>query len=84
MASQSACSSLLPDEWREGVPGADLPAGSSVGDWIAFADAQTGQLEAAGWLAAGFLALREVISKIENVALNIRQHPGAADNGEPE
>ena len=41
-------------------------------------------LEAAGWLAAGFLALREVISKIENVALNIRQHPGAADNGEPE
>ena len=28
-------------------------------------------LEAAGWLAAGFLALREVISKIENVALRI-------------
>jgi hypothetical protein len=29
-------------------------------------------LEAAGWLTAGFLSLREVVSKIENVALNIR------------
>lgn len=47
MASQSACSSLLPDEWRAGVPGADLPAGDTVGDWIAFADAQTGQLDKA-------------------------------------
>lgn len=47
MASQSACSSLLPSEWREGVPGADLPGGSTVGDWIAYADAQTGQLDKA-------------------------------------
>jgi hypothetical protein len=29
-------------------------------------------LEAAGWLTAGFLSLREVVSKIENVSLNIR------------
>lgn len=28
--------------------------------------------EAAGWFTAGLLALREVVSKIENVALNIR------------
>lgn len=47
MASPSACSSLLPSEWREGVPGADLPEGSTVGDWIAYADAQTGQLDKA-------------------------------------
>lgn len=51
MASQSACSSLLPSEWREGVPGADLPGsgpgGATVGDWIAYADAQTGQLDKA-------------------------------------
>jgi urea transporter len=26
--------------------------------------------EAAGWALAGFMALREIISKIENVALN--------------
>lgn len=47
MAAQSACSSLLPGEWREPVPGAPLPDGQSVGDWIAFGDAQTGQLDKA-------------------------------------
>lgn len=30
-----------------GVPGADLPAGNSVGDWVAFGDAQTAQLDKA-------------------------------------
>lgn len=43
----AACSSLLPDEWRLGVAGADLPAGDTVGDWVAFADAQTGKLDQA-------------------------------------
>lgn len=38
-------------------------------------------LEAAGWLAAGFLALREVISKIENVALRLRES-GELEQGE--
>ena len=47
MAAPSACSSLLPDEWREPVPGAPLPDGETAGDWIAFADAQTGQLDKA-------------------------------------
>ncbi|MFN3991269.1 MAG: hypothetical protein ACK4IS_13555 [Erythrobacter sp.] len=28
--------------------------------------------EAAGWVVAGWLALREIISKIENVALGLR------------
>lgn len=47
MAAPSACSSLLPSEWREPVPGAPLPGGETAGDWIAFADAQTGQLDKA-------------------------------------
>jgi len=47
VAAPSACSSLLPSEWREPVPGAPLPDGESAGDWIAFADAQTGQLDKA-------------------------------------
>lgn len=46
-ASQSACSSLLPPDWRQGVPGAPLPDGNTVGDWEQFADAQTGQLDKA-------------------------------------
>lgn len=43
-----ACSSLLPDEWLKGVPSADVPNdGETVGDWIKFGDAQTGQLDKA-------------------------------------
>ena len=38
--------------------------------WLAY---QSGDnLEAAGWLTAGFLSLREVVSKIENVSLGLR------------
>ncbi len=47
VSATSACSTLLPSEWREPVEGAELPVGSSVGEWIAFADAQTGQLDKA-------------------------------------
>lgn len=44
----AACSALLPAEWRQGVPGADLPAdAANTADWIAFADAQTGRLDQA-------------------------------------
>ena len=42
-----ACSSLVPSDWKEGVPGAPLPDGNTVGDWVAFADAQTGRLDVA-------------------------------------
>lgn len=47
MAAPTACSSLIPSEWREGVEGAPFPEGSTVGDWIAMVDAQTGQLDKA-------------------------------------
>jgi len=43
----AACSTLVPTDWRAGVPAAPLPDGSTVGDWIAFGDAQTGQLDKA-------------------------------------
>ena len=46
-AQSAACSALLPSEWRDGVEGAELPTGDTVGDWIAFADAQTGKLDVA-------------------------------------
>ncbi len=48
MTTQSAgCSNLLPTEWKQGVAGAPLPDGDTVGDWIAFGDAQTGKLDQA-------------------------------------
>ena len=47
MATPSACSTLLPDSWRQAIAGAPLPDGHTVGDWIAFGDAQTAQLDKA-------------------------------------
>lgn len=47
ISAPSACSTLLPTEWLAGVPSAPLPDGNTVGDWITFGDAQTGQLDKA-------------------------------------
>ena len=45
--SGAGCAALLPSECRGGVVAAPLPDGVTVGDWIAFADAQTGKLDEA-------------------------------------
>ena len=47
VTSRSACAALLPPEWRTPVPGAPLPSGETVGNWIQFGDAQTAQLDKA-------------------------------------
>ena len=58
LAAPSACSTLIPDSWRNPVPGADLPGlQAAVGDWIAFADAQTGKLDVANARQADTLAI---------------------------
>jgi hypothetical protein len=59
VAAPSACSSLLPSEWRAGVPAAAFPAGSTVGDWIAFGDAQTAQLDKANDRTAAAIGIVE-------------------------
>lgn len=56
-ATRAACSSLLPNEWRSGVPGAPLPEGNTVGDWIAFGDAQTAQLDKANGRTADAIGI---------------------------
>jgi hypothetical protein len=53
-----ACSTLIPDAWaKAGVPSAPLPPDKSVGEWIAFGDAQTGQLDIANARTADALAI---------------------------
>lgn len=47
LAETGDCSGYIPQAWREPVPGAPLPDGNTIGDYIAFADAQTGQLDKA-------------------------------------
>lgn len=47
LATPNSCATLLPQEWKQGVAGAPLPDGDTVGDWISFGDAQTGKLDIA-------------------------------------
>ncbi len=47
ISTPNSCATLLPSEWKEGVAGAPLPTGDTVGDWVAFGDAQTGKLDVA-------------------------------------
>jgi len=54
-----SCSRLVPEDWRQGVPGAELPADNTVGGWVAFGDAQTGQLEKANGRTRDGLAIVE-------------------------
>lgn len=46
-STPASCSTLLPADWSQGVAGAPLPEGDTVGDWISFGDAQTGRLDQA-------------------------------------
>lgn len=61
-APSSSCVTLIPGEWRAGVPGAPLPLGDTVGDWIAFADAQTGKLDMANGRTRDAI---EIVSRCE-------------------
>ena len=38
------CSAFIPDAWREGVPGAAIPTGDAVREWMEFGVAQSAQL----------------------------------------
>ncbi|WP_324807252.1 hypothetical protein SH584_11575 [Sphingomonas sp. LY29] len=47
ISTPNSCSTLIPQTWREGVAGAELPADDSIGSWIVFGDSQTGKLDQA-------------------------------------
>lgn len=59
VATPAACAALLPAGWKAGVPGAPLPSGDRVGEWIAFADAQTGRLDEANGRTRDAIAIVE-------------------------
>ena len=69
-ASAADCAGLLPASWKVGVAGADLPPeNTTVGDWIAFADAQTGRLDQANGRTADAIAIVERCEAREREAL---------------
>lgn len=74
VAAGSACSSLLPQQWRQGVTGAPLPAGDQVGDWIAFGDAQTAQLDKANERTATSIVVIERCEARDREAVKRSRH----------
>ena len=69
-ASAADCAGLLPASWKEGVAGAALPPDeASAGDWIAFADAQTGRLDQANGRTVDAIAIVERCEAREREAL---------------
>ena len=69
MASQNACSELVPSEWRKGVAGAKLPLTGVIADWIAFADAQTAQLDKANERTAAAIGIVERCEERDRAAV---------------
>lgn len=70
VATPDACSTLIPGAWRKPVPGADLPKGDNIGDWVAFGDAQTGQLDKANGRVVDTLAIISRCEARDAVAVN--------------
>ena len=68
--SGAGCAALLPAEWRGGVIPAALPEGVTVGDWVAFADAQTGKLDEANGRTRDAIGIVERCETRDADALN--------------
>lgn len=58
----TSCLTLIPRAWLAPTPGASLPLDRSVGSWMVFGDAQTGQLDLAN---AGKVGMVEILTACE-------------------
>jgi hypothetical protein len=58
-ASSAGCSSLIPQDWKNGVAGAEIPQADTIGNWISFGDAQTGKLDQANGRTADAIGIIE-------------------------
>ncbi|MEN3973128.1 hypothetical protein WJS89_10650 [Sphingomicrobium sp. XHP0235] len=72
-ASAANCATLIPDNWRTGVEGAELPYGDTVGEWVAFSDAQTGKLDQANDRQAATMHIIEKCEELERQAITPRK-----------
>lgn len=74
-APPSACSGLLPQEWRTPVPGAPLPASDSSADWVSFGDAQTAQLDKANDRTLSSIGIVERCEERDRQAIERARRP---------
>lgn len=64
----SSCSTLIPSSLRADTDGASLPLDGSKGSWVAFGDAQTGQLEKANVTKRAAIEIVEACEKRDQEA----------------
>ena len=76
--SGAGCAALLPTEWRAGVIPAPLPEGVTVGDWVAFADAQTGKLDEANGRTSDAIGIVERCEARDAAAVKKARRGGLA------
>lgn len=75
VATPGACASLLPETWRVPVPGAPLPLEGTAGAWVAFGDAQTGQLDKANDRTLSSITIVERCEQLNRDAVASAKRP---------
>ena len=68
-ATPNSCISVIPTEWRAGVPGVALPSNDTIGEWIAFGDGQTGKLDQANGRTRDTIEIVERCEKRDSEAV---------------
>lgn len=70
----NSCSTLVPDDWASrGVSSASLPVDDTVGAWVAFGDAQTGQLDKANSQTRDAMAIVKKCEQLQQQAADALQ-----------
>ncbi|MFN3858093.1 MAG: hypothetical protein ACK4RV_10105 [Caulobacter sp.] len=70
------CAALVPASLRDDVEPADLPAANTIGDWVAFGDAQTGKLEQANKEKRGIIEIHDNCAKEQaRIAERLKPRP---------
>ncbi|EQB10407.1 hypothetical protein [Novosphingobium lindaniclasticum] len=64
----SDCSALIPPTLRDDTEGAALPVDQTVGSWVVFGDAQTGQLDKANVTKRASIQVVEACEKRDREA----------------
>lgn len=75
VAAGSACSALLPAEWKIPVSGARIPDIDTAAEWIAFGDAQTAQLEKANDRTSTAIGIVERCEERDRQAVSRARRP---------
>lgn len=72
----NVCSTLLPEDWyTKGVESAPLPADGTVGSWVSFGIAQTGQLDKANAQTRDAVSIVQKCETLNKAASDSMQTP---------